>query len=358
MTAQSCAWRPLDPADLPGLEPAATSCRQALQGRVAPSTVHVGLSELRVQWQAPRREPIDGLEVAVRIGRWRYVFRIDTNGGLGMPALDIAGMPPVVARTLAAELAHDALQAVERGSGLPVVIDGAWSAHMAADASQGLGLQLKDLSSGVCTQAVVMPQDAAAFEGLEQLCGGWMRTRNGRAAAWRPQLRLCLGATRIRVGELARVDRGDLLFIENRAPGQVPMRAGLFIGNGSSSAFLAELQDQEIRIMDDEVDHQMVLGAGDPLDAPQVRLLDRLEFEVRFWLGGRRLAWHEITALQPGSVLALDQRPADAEVQLEVEGQRIGRGRLVAVGERLGVCVTGIAVPDARRFEDEPAALS
>ena len=110
--------------------------------------------------------------------------------------------------------------------------------------------------------------------------------------------------------------------------------------------------------MDDEVDHQMVLEAGDPFDAPQVRLLERLEFEVRFWLGGRRLAWHEITTLQPGSVLALDHRPADAEVQLEVEGQRIGRGRLVAVGERLGVCVTGIAVPDTRRFEDEPAALS
>lgn len=162
----------------------------------------------------------------------------------------------------------------------------------------------------------------------------------------------------MRVGEFARVDRGDLLFIENRAPGRAPMRAGLFIGKGSSSACLAELHDQEIMIMDDEVDHQMVLEAGDPFDAPQVRLLDRLEFEVRFWLGGRRLAWHEITALQPGSVLALDQRPADAEVQLEVEGQRIGRGRLVAVGGRLGVCVTGIAVPDARRFEDEPAALS
>ncbi len=352
-------WRALVPTDLAAMAPAAAACRQVLQGRRAPQVVRVGLAVLQAEWQPHGGAPAEGLEAALRIGRWRYVLRVDRACSFAWPGLDFAALPPVSARTLAAELAQDALRAIEQAAGLPMVIDGLWMAAAPTGVQQGLGLLLRDATSGVCTRAMVVPQDDAAFEGLAQLCGQWPHgARAKELPAWRPRCRLCLGATRLPVVELAQLAAGDLLFIDSLAPGWEPIRAALFVGDGRNSLCLVALKDQEIRIMDDEADHQLRLDDGEAFDAPQVRLLDRLEFDVRFWLGGRRLAWHEIQSLQPGSVLTLGQDVAEAEVQLEVEDQRIGRGRLVAVGKRLGVCITSIARPDEQASADEPAALS
>lgn len=359
--------QPLSVLSLPACNPQVAACWQALRGRAAPQPVRLAGADLGLEWHESVAPAGPGLETALRIGPWRYLLRVDTAGGNFAPmGMDTSGMPPVVLRVLLAEYLADAVQAIERSCGLRVDIEGAWNAQEGpTPTAQGkdaqVGFLLRDLDSGLCTRAALLPQDAAAFSGLAQLCTGWPWRRAGGREPWPLRCRLMLGTTRLAAWELAQLDVADVLFIEHPPPGREPVRAALCLGSGETSAFLAQVHEQEVVILDDNPDHQVSTGEGNPTDA-EASLLDRLELTVRFWIGGRRLAWREIQSLQEGSVITLDHNVADAEVQLVVDGQRIGRGKLVAVGERLGVRIASIASPQMQAVPrlpgDESTTLS
>lgn len=94
---------------------------------------------------------------------------------------------------------------------------------------------------------------------------------------------------------------------------------------------------------------------GQPQDSP----LDAIEMQVDFLLGRRTMPFADLRALAPGVVLPLD---GDAEdpVALVVEGQTIGHGDLVRIGDRLGVRIRRLVRPAAQPAQppagDEAAA--
>lgn len=66
-------------------------------------------------------------------------------------------------------------------------------------------------------------------------------------------------------------------------------------------------------------------------------------------LGGCKLPMRDVLALNVGSVVQLD-KPADAPVELSVNGKLIARGEVVVVEDRYGVKITeviGLASPAA-----------
>lgn len=345
--------RSLSAALPPGFDPEVIACREALRGRMAPWPVRVAGGDYGLEWQEQGIPVQQGLETAVRIGPWRYVLQVATGGGNFAPlGIDVGAMPPVVARALVAEFCADAVRMVERASGMRIELDAVWSLcaeteqNAAAD-DNALGFVLREQASGLCTRAALFPQDAAAFAGLARLCAGWPWQRAAGRAPWPLRCRLLLGSTRLAAWELGQLEVADVLFIEHPPPGRGRVRAALFFGQGETSAFLAQIEDREISIVDDNPSRQVMLdGDADDAAPGEASLLDRVELTVRFWIGGRRFAWREIQALQAGSVVTLDHDVADAEVLLVVDGQRIGRGRLVAVGDKLGVRIASIAPPD------------
>jgi type III secretion protein Q len=360
------AIRPLSAALLPGFDPEVIACREALRGRMAPWPVRVAGGDYGLEWQEQGPSVRQGLETAVRIGPWRYVLQVETGSGNFAPlGVDVGAMPSVVARALVAEFCADAVRMVERASGLRIELDAVWSLSAggkekaAPEEDKALGFVLREQASGLCTRAAVIPQDAAALAGLARLCAGWPWQRAAGRAPWPLRCRLLLGSTRLAVWELGQLEVADVLFIEHPPPGRARVRAALFFGHGETSAFLAHMQDREISILDDKPSHQVMLDGADDEASGEASLLDRVELTVRFWIGGRRFAWREIQALQAGSVLTLDHDVADAEVLLVVDGQRIGRGRLVAVGDKLGVRIASIAPPDPQapaQAHSRPAA--
>lgn len=58
-------------------------------------------------------------------------------------------------------------------------------------------------------------------------------------------------------------------------------------------------------------------------------------------LGGCQLPMREVLQLQVGSVVQLD-KPADAPVDLTVNGKLIARGEVVVIEDRLGVKITEV----------------
>ena len=84
------------------------------------------------------------------------------------------------------------------------------------------------------------------------------------------------------------------------------------------------------------------LGAGQPL-GPQrdLRLLADVPVELSVELGRSRLTMRELLGLVPGSVVALDH-PANASVDVLVNGKLIARGEVVVIEGESAVRVTEI----------------
>lgn len=70
-------------------------------------------------------------------------------------------------------------------------------------------------------------------------------------------------------------------------------------------------------------------------------LVEHLQVRLSVSLGSASMTVSELFELTPGDVLPLD-RDADAPVDIRLNGRIIGRGHLVAVGEKFGVRISEI----------------
>lgn len=85
-------------------------------------------------------------------------------------------------------------------------------------------------------------------------------------------------------------------------------------------------------------------GADEPeivQNGARASLIDSVEVVVEAFLGGARLTVAQVKALKPDSLIDLDAA-LGAAVELRLNGTTIGRGELVAVGDRFGVRITEV----------------
>lgn len=85
------------------------------------------------------------------------------------------------------------------------------------------------------------------------------------------------------------------------------------------------------------------LGSGRPAGpARDLRLLADVPVELSVEVGRSHLTMRDLVSLVPGSVLALDQ-PANAAVDVLVNGKLVARGEVVVVEGESAIRVTEIA---------------
>ncbi len=162
-------------------------------------------------------------------------------------------------------------------------------------------------------------------------------------------LRWRLGETRIRLHEMRGIARGDILSIEDwRAAGAaVIVSADLGGAAGLRLAGLAEgsrITLQHTR--DDTMNRSTETPVADePHDAAELPLdrLDALEVTLRFEVGDLQLSLGELKNLRAGHVFELGQPLNRSPVRILAHGNLLGKGTLVAVGDRLGVRVSEFA---------------
>lgn len=80
--------------------------------------------------------------------------------------------------------------------------------------------------------------------------------------------------------------------------------------------------------------------AADPM-----ALLRDVEVELTLEIGRRRMKISEVVKLGPGRTVELDKM-AGEPLELLVNGRLIGRGEAVVVGDRYGIRITEIVVPE------------
>jgi type III secretion protein Q len=89
-----------------------------------------------------------------------------------------------------------------------------------------------------------------------------------------------------------------------------------------------------------------ILDAGLPKDevsVPHQERLSELEVPVHLEISTLQLSLRTLASLKPGFLMELPTPIEDTDVQLVVHGQAIGSGRLVAIGENLGLQISHIA---------------
>lgn len=79
--------------------------------------------------------------------------------------------------------------------------------------------------------------------------------------------------------------------------------------------------------------------------------LDELPVQLTCELGRLEMSLGELRKLGDGSVLPLERQP-DQAVDLLVNGKRMGRGRLVSIGDAIGVQVERLALDEGRTADD------
>jgi len=164
-------------------------------------------------------------------------------------------------------------------------------------------------------------------------------------------LRFQIGSTAIRLREVGSIKSGDIVSIEDwRAAGSaVVVTAELGGPAGRRIVALAEgaritvQQARDNSTMNRNSDTPPASAdtqdaAGLPIDR-----LDALEVTLRFEVGDLQLSLGELKNIRAGHVFELGQPLNRSPVRILAHGNLLGKGYLVAVGDRLGVRVSEFA---------------
>ncbi|WP_414695639.1 type III secretion system cytoplasmic ring protein SctQ [Paraburkholderia sp.] len=166
-----------------------------------------------------------------------------------------------------------------------------------------------------------------------------------------------LGRTSLTAQELADVLAGDIIAIEHwRAEGQnllcvaqVPARPAWEITGRPSGNRLVVERIREMPLEPSQSSEAPRTQPASPEDsgaAPSTaRHFDGLAVEVTFQLPSCTMPLGELSVLQPGGVIELQQGINQSVINIVANGMLVGTGHLIAVGQKLGVRVTTLTPP-------------
>jgi type III secretion protein Q len=163
-------------------------------------------------------------------------------------------------------------------------------------------------------------------------------------------LRFQIGTTAIRLREVGSIQAGDIVSIEDwRAAGSaVVVTAELGGPAGRRLVALAEgsrITVQQSRDSTMNRNSDTPPASADTQDAAGLPIdrLDALEVTLRFEVGDLQLSLGELKNIRAGHVFELGQPLNRSPVRILAHGNLLGKGYLVAVGDRLGVRVSEFA---------------
>ncbi|SOY66782.1 type III secretion system cytoplasmic ring protein SctQ [Cupriavidus taiwanensis] len=179
-----------------------------------------------------------------------------------------------------------------------------------------------------------------------------------------------IGTTRLALGEMHGIEPGDIVGIDDwhsqgsalvvrcttgrHGPDWIALAEGrrLVVQPGADSRISSSNSGSTDVSNGAHMEEQDPARQAQPIphpDAAQPTLsrLDRLEVTLRFEVGDVAVPLAELRAVAPGYVFELPQPLKQSEVRIVANGNRIGTGTLIAVGNRLGVRITTFAGGDA-----------
>ncbi|MBV6886918.1 type III secretion system cytoplasmic ring protein SctQ [Xanthomonas campestris pv. spermacoces] len=204
------------------------------------------------------------------------------------------------------------------------------------DDCHGIGMTLGDLD------AIALTASASLLATLQAAVGGLAPP--ARLPAWLAALRV---NTRLRIGGrtasaalLQSLRPGDVLL---HCTASAAVTSGDVLWGIAGGAVLRAPVRLNLQQMILEASPTMQHDTFEPELAPSTSNVAELELPVQLEVDQLALSLSTLSGLQPGQILELSVPVDQADIRLVVYGQTIGTGRLLAVGEHLGVQILSMS---------------
>lgn len=330
MTTSTVA-RALEPADLTNEVASLEAFHRFAADRRLPGWLRSALGEPALTVDCTSR-PTAGVELALAFDGGELSLRVDPAP---WPALDLvvglsAEQPQLGRDALEALLAGGLHRLGRRLPGLRIT-----GIEPAATPADGPALRL----SAPRWQVVLLPPSLAVLGWLARALQVTDPSLLGPWQGLRVAARVVLFERTLPLADLKSLRPGDAVL----RVGTGALTLHVRFGRGTVLQALAHLEP----------------SAGESLLAPATAVLDTeprpvtepsndalglLGLPVSFEIDSARIALVDLAALGPGAILGLAAPVRDATVRLVVQGQVVGHGRLIALGERLGVRVEHMGI--------------
>jgi type III secretion protein Q len=159
-----------------------------------------------------------------------------------------------------------------------------------------------------------------------------------------------IGSTPIRLREVASIRPGDIVSIEQWASAGAAIVLTAELGGHAGRQLVAHAEGSRITVQQSKDramnrDVPLASAADAPEANPQLPIdrLDALEVALRFEVGDLSLSLGELKTIRAGHVFDLGQPLNRSTVRILAHGNVLGKGHLVAIGDRLGVRVSEFA---------------
>jgi type III secretion protein Q len=203
---------------------------------------------------------------------------------------------------------------------------------------------------GAMLRGFVQFDDAATLDALvPAVAGPRHAVRTSEAFhALRLPVSFRLGSTPIQLREISSIRPGDIVGIEQWSSSGAAIVVTAELGGPSGLHLSAVAEGSRITVQQSRDSAMKPDTPADPAPAADnvnlpIDRLDALEVTLRFEVGDLSLSLGELKSIRAGHVFDLAQPLNRSPVRILAHGNVLGKGYLVAVGDRLGVRVSEFA---------------
>jgi type III secretion system YscQ/HrcQ family protein len=194
---------------------------------------------------------------------------------------------------------------------------------------------LHAVAGAVPLQAHVALADADWLHVAETVSRAGARRRMGNGTRLPLTLRIVLTGAALARSELARLKPGDMIRVAgDEAPGGKLRRVSLRLGQ--TDLFACRVQPAGLTI---ETASSLDARRTSMSNDAALKRLDQLEVPVSFQFGTLPVSLEQLGSIGPGHTFTTSLPTEQPVVSIIVDGQKLGTGRLIAVGELVGVQV-------------------
>jgi type III secretion protein Q len=308
----------------------------------------------RLQWRFGGAPDVTGF--------WRYRFRLGPH--TGWLALDLAAQAALLQERSHALLPVELRYVLLADALQPVIaaLEGALRLHFEwspGEPDENVD-SLAPLEAAACFtvaadgqawpwQGFVLFQDPSA---LDKLVPPLPAASAGPVGSGFDGLRVPLafriGDSVLSLAEVRGIRPGDIVSVEHWTAAGAGLVVQAELGGSAGRQLIARAEGSRITVTqwkDLSMNRDELASAGEGDDATGLPLdrLDALEVALRFEVGHLSLTLGELRNIGPGHVFDLTQPLNRSPVRILAHGNVLGKGFLVAVGERLGVRVSEFA---------------
>ena len=338
--------------DAPALARLDTSLARAFNrlhdGRAQPLTLNVGGRPLILRWvydsEADALPPLDV-----------HRFRLGPHGGrIGFDLPALAALldeprPERIPRPLRAVLLADALAGCADALARATRLHFEWLAGDAAEAPIAAASALRFRIAETGWSGALQFDAPGALDTLAPALAGTGTRASDALERLRLPLRFEIGRTRLRLAEVRGIVRGDIVAIEEWRAAGAAVVAQAAPGGAAGPRFTALAEGSRITIQQTR-EQTMTrptdtppIAAAPPAPELAVDRLDAMEVTLRFEVGDLPISVGDLRNVRAGHVFDLGQPINRGPVRIVAHGNLLGKGTLVAVGDRLGVRVSEFA---------------